>query len=156
MAALDQLRWLEVLDQLPYGFDVEVQDLSQRSIELLGQLPSGCVESTGARVTKRVVERVLLPAAMLISAETWRSGLTIGSRFAGYGERWLRLPDGACDDPLVRLEAQRFGFGLLDGETVVHRPRPHHRVSWSARDWWFSERVYRQYLGAESMLDPTG
>lgn len=138
---------LELLLSLPIGMPVPIKDLSPRELRQLAKVPAGAVVRSGTDVVRLAVSPMRVDLA-IVPARGWISGLELAGRFAPFAARvmWLpRLP-AAQDD--MRLQARRYGVGVVVGDPdraeVVLSPAAFVRRRHTAAGWLFTEQAFGQ------------
>lgn len=150
---------LNVLARMPVASVQDVQHPSDylwrllRTGERQAALALEAIEGPGAaRVVRRAVEPLSVRHAR-VRAGSWRTGLTVASRFAPYCSRELVLGQLPTDEVGLELEAAYLGVGISIGtsdpaEPVkrIIEPAPFVVARHTGARWLFAERLGARYL----------
>jgi len=145
LGAVTSERLLDVLMSLPMGMAVPVDSVDESSRRVLGRAPAAVVDEVDGEFV-RLVRRPIAVESVLMTGGTWRAAQAAISCFAAHCQRTVRLP--VVDvDPLLRAEAEHLGVGIasIHGDLLV-APRPFVARRFTSYGWWFTERLYEQWL----------
>lgn len=148
LGAVTNQRLLDVLMSLPIGLGVSVDAVDEGSRRVVRRAPAGLVDEVGADFV-RLLRRPVMIESVLATAGTWRAAQAAISCFAAHCERTVRLPLSEVE-PLVGAEAEHLGVGIesIDGDLLV-APRPFVTRRFTSYGWWFTEKVYEEWLAGQ-------
>ena len=140
---------LEVLGQLPLGWQVAVDELDPVVRAMVEGAPPGLVERAGNTLERRY-RPALRTTGVITHRRDWRQGIEVVSRFASVAPRGVMLTGAAMHVDEAVDSARRLGIGLAarrgkagSGQLLVPSDTRFRRPGTS--EWLFSERVFAEW-----------
>lgn len=149
IGALDDLRTLAALWELPQGLKTPKSSLAAELRSRLSNLPAGAVESDGDAWVRWATPPVQIRGALVWSVPWRQAAVTLGA-FVTLAPRVAVTPLGARHSDQVLAEAAFWGIGLVTTDSeplLLLGPQPP-EVEFGPYQWWLAECAYAAWLAS--------
>lgn len=154
LGAVTGLTALEILLDLPLGYDVPLSSIASAALRRLESLPGVAKVDRSGGVVHRLLTRPVIVVGVSTSLRPgcWRRALVRAATLRPAAPAWIDVEETPSDEQL--LEADLVGVGVRDIATGwwLVAPAPIEHGPFKGARWRFEERAYSAWLEEQSLL----